>query len=213
MTNTDFERIVKRLQPSLPGMVAKPPFLFCIPLRGVLRGLCFERSSSPRAFYVWVFALPLCVPTKYVNFSLGKRIGVNNRGDWSIDNPNLSEELLLSIRDEAIPFLNSAEPPEKIITLAQMFAKNSKSPYPQQAAAYMLAQTGNYQAAIEAIDRLIKLLVTGAPWEAEIAARADMLKSLLSGDPTAAKEQLAEWETETVRNLGLMETNLVEQKK
>lgn len=206
MTNKDFEKIAKRLQPHLPGMVVRSPILFCTPLGGILRGLCFERSSSLRAFYIWVFALPLCIPTKYVNFSLGRRIGRHNRTIWNVDNPNLEDELLFSIREEAVPFLKSVETPEQIIAVAQMFAENSKSPYAQQAAAYMLARIGNSQAAVGAIDKLIKLLVTGAPWEGEIAARAAILKSLLLSDPIAAKERLTEWEAETVQNLRLMET-------
>jgi HEAT repeat protein len=147
-----------------------------------------------------------------VNFSLGRRIGRDNRTIWNADDPNLDDELLFSIREEAVSFLKSVETPEQIITVAQIFAENSKSPYAQQAAAYMLARIGNSQAAVGSIEKLIKLLVTGAPWEGEIAARARMLKSLLLSDPVAAKERLTEWEAETVQNLGLMETKLAKLK-
>jgi hypothetical protein len=122
--------------------------------------------------------------------------------------PNLNEELLFSVRADGVPFLKDAETPERFIEVAQMLAENSKSPYAQQAAAYILAQIGNTRGAIRAIDQLMKLLITGAAWEGEIAVRAEKLRSLLLSDPVAAKSQLAEWEAESMRNLGLTETKL-----
>jgi predicted ArsR family transcriptional regulator len=43
----------------------------------------------------------------------------------------------------------------------------------------------------------------GISWQAEMGERATQLARKLGVDPQEAKRQLAEWEQETVKNLGL----------
>ena len=68
---------------------------------------------------------------------------------------------------------------------------------------------GEIRAAVDAIDTLLKLVESlrrvnpKLTWELEIAARAQLLKTKLTEDADNAYAQLAAWESETRRNVGL----------
>jgi len=90
VTNKEFADLGKQLLPDLPGFRVQKHMVVKYPLGDVVRGLHFERSSDKRFFYVWVFMLPLFVPTKYLNFTFGERLLRPGPGDrWNADAPNL----------------------------------------------------------------------------------------------------------------------------
>src|SRR5207249_2828862 len=75
MTTKEFIALAKSLMLDLPGFTFKGRLMFIKPVKQVLRGICFEPSAfDKRAFYVNVFALPLCVPTRHLYFNFGKRV-------------------------------------------------------------------------------------------------------------------------------------------
>ncbi len=203
MTNKEFASLAAQLLPHLPDMVVKVPLMICSPVREMVRGLCFERSGSDkRRFYLWVFFMPLCVPSRHVTFDLGRRLGGLEQR-WNTDEPHLTEKLLFSIRAEGLPFLNNLQAPNNAAHFALSVARTNKSAHAQQTGAYMLARSGKVQEAVSSLDELLQLLVGDTSWQAEMASRAQMLKSLLLSDPPLAKKQLLAWEAETLENLGL----------
>lgn len=203
MTNKDFAALGQRVLPSLPDFAIKAPLMLIPPAKHTLRGLCFESHSyEAKLFYVWVFFLPLCVPTKHVGFNLGKRIEGAGGGPWNADAPNLVAELSTALKREALPFLSRIESPRDLAQAAASL-QQSQDPYTQQAIAYALARAGDVNKAVAALDELARLLDAKVPWQLEMAERANALKSQLLSDASGAQKQLEAWEAESVRNLGL----------
>jgi hypothetical protein len=203
MKNKDFGALAQRLLPDVPGFEVKAPLMFIPPLKHTLRGLCFEsHSHDVKLFYVWVFLLPLCVPTKYLGFNLGKRIENPGVGPWNADAPNLLPQLSAALKREAVPFISHVESPRDLAQAAKSLCR-TKDPYTQEAIAYALACAGDAGKAVAELDTLLAMLDTKVPWQLEMVERAQALKAKLLANPAEARGQLEAWENESVKNLGL----------
>jgi len=204
MKNKDFAALSKRLIVSFPDCAVHGPMLVMFPVKFLLRGIYFERSSfDAKSFYVWVFFLPLFIPTNHVNFNLGRRLRVSGGGDrWSTDMQDLLSELAAVIKSEALPFLSGIESPLDIVKAVGKM-QVSQDPYVQQTVAYAWARAGEVVRANEELEKLLRLLDTTVAWQRAISDRATNLKVTLSENPTQAQVLLERWEVETVHNLGL----------
>ena len=204
MKKKDFAALAKRLLPHLAGFTVKGPMLFIQPVKHTLRGIYFEGSSfDARSFYVWMFFMPLCVPTHHVGFNLGRRVrGVGGGDRWNADAPNLLAELGAALKHEALPFLGGIESLHDVAKAATSL-QTSQDPYVQEAIAYALARAGDVEQAAMALDQLVGLLDEKVPWQCEMADRARALKSQIVSNPADVQRQLAAWEAESVHNLGL----------
>jgi len=204
MRKRDLATLVEQLIPHLPRVRVKLPMIAFPPFEELLKGLYFERSGSDvERFYIWVFFMPLCVPAQHVTFNLGRRIGGGDQR-WDFRDPQLVEKIAFSIKNDAFPFLESIQNSHDAARLALSISGATTSPHLQQANAYLLAQSGETNEASKSLDDLLYLLKLDVPWQAEIAARARKLKTLLSS-PKDAESQIRAWEDESVRNLGLEE--------
>jgi hypothetical protein len=205
MTKRQLKALVEQIQQDFSDLQLKLPMAIFPPTVEILKGLYFERSGSDASrFYVWVFFMPLCVPSNHVTFNLGRRIGGTDQR-WDFNDPLLHEKILFAIRAEAIPFLNQAQTPHLASRLAVSIASSGKSPYPLQASAYLLARSGEAAAAVNSLETLLSALKTDVSWQAEMASRAENLRSLLITNPDQALLQLKEWELETKQNLKIDE--------
>jgi hypothetical protein len=204
MKKKDFAALAKRLLPHLVGFTVKGPMLFIQPLKHTLRGIYFEGSSfDARSFYVWMFFMPLCVPTHHIGFNLGRRIrGVGGGDRWNADAPNLLAELGAALKREALPFLGGIASLQDVAKAATAL-QTSHDPYVQEAIAYALARTGEIEQAAMALDQLIGLLDAKVPWQCEMADRARTLKSQMVSNPADVQRQLEAWEAENIHTLGL----------
>jgi len=199
MRTKDFNSLTTALMKDLPGFRVKGSLMFIPPCKHLLRGIYFEPSAADgRSFYVWVFVLPLFVPTEHLYFNLGKRIG----SGWNADSPDLLIELCEAIKREALPFLNSMG---TLKGLTETPIENSPDIRAQQAIAYGLAITGDIEQALIALDLLILSLDVEFPWQQAIKDKAQELSSMLKQDPSLALRCLQTWEAETIRNLKLEE--------
>jgi hypothetical protein len=199
--------LVEQLNPHLPEVRVKLPMIVFPPFREILKALYFEHSVSDKdRFYLWVFFIPLCVPTQHVTLSLGRRIGGKDQR-WDFKDPRLVEKIALSIKSDALPFLKCVQEPHEAARFALSVGGAAKSPFAQQANAYLLVQAGETNEAFKSLDELLDLLNVAeefdVPWPREMVARAQRLKALLHKIPAAAVAQLQDWESESVHNLGL----------
>jgi hypothetical protein len=124
---------------------------------------------------------------------------------WNIVDPLLTEKVLAALRNEAFPFLSSAQTMRMAAQAALQFA-SARNPFPQQANAYLLARCGAVSEAVASLNTLLSSLSSASPkieWPETMAMRARYLMSLLLDSPVQAKAQLETWEAETTRNLGL----------
>ena len=201
MRAKEFIELEKRLLRSLPaGLAIKERMCFISPVRGTLRGFYFDPSRFDRkAFYVYMFFLPLCAPLTDIHLTFGHRIG----GSWKVDEPGCEEELTRRMQDE-MAFLRDLETPRDVARALEPFASLG-NPHCREAFAYSLIQAGDGKAAARALSSLLAGIDTTAPWQPEIASRVSGMQGKLSRRIQEAQEQLSQWESESIQNLGLAE--------
>lgn len=206
MKTKEFTALVRKLLPNLPGFTVKGQIAFKYPLRDILQGLYFEGSSfDTHSFYIWVFLLPLCIPTKHVSFNIGFRVHKLDKGDrWDISDPQLITELTQALQEQAMPFLQNDKSPSSIIEIARSFKKES-DPYVQQAIAYMAISAGNIRDGHEELNKLCHMLDSQIPWQKVMLSRAQYLQGVLLTDFAKAQNQLSLWTAESIIALGLEE--------
>ena len=204
MRYRDFEALGKGLLPYLPGFVAKGPLTFASPIGVTLRGLCFEGSSfDASSFYIWVFFMPLCVPSDTLNFNQGKRLRRGGGDRWSADAPDIKVALAKAVQEQAVPFFNLLDTPTKVANVLRGDVAESPTLHTRQAYAYVLARIGDTAAALEVLDQLQESVDPSVPWQFKMKERAALLREKILEGPEATSAQLAMWETETIKNLRL----------
>jgi hypothetical protein len=202
MKTKEFIAIEKSLLTDLPGFAIKGSMMVMCPVKHVLRGFCFEGSDFDKtSFYVYFFALPLCVPTKHLYFNFGDRLRSDGGDNWNVNDPNLLAKLGAAIRREAMPFLSRAESLLGFVEIARSFSY--ANPHTPMAIAFTLARAGRINEAISVLDQLLPQLNLKVAWQSEIADQAKALKAKLVANPSEAQQQLEAWEAESARNLGL----------
>lgn len=206
MRTKDFVALEKRLLPKLANFTIKGPLLFIVPIGHTLRGFHFEGSSFDKeSFYVDAFFMPLYVPSQHVHFTFGRRLRDRGGDRWSTGDVGFEAVLEAAVQKE-VPFLAGLN---TALDVANALKPLGSNPHCHEAFAYTLAQAGEIRGAVDAIDTLLALVESlkrvnpKLTWELEIAERAQSLKAKLTANPDAASAQLAAWESETIRNLGL----------
>jgi hypothetical protein len=204
MTTKEFVALEKDLLPSFAGFAIKGSLMFLPPVEHTLRGFSFEGSAFDKAsFYVTAFFMALCVPRKHLIFNFGERLRERGGDRWAIKGPNFKTSLESAMKKE-VPLLERLKTPQDIVEVA-IQRGHPKDPYRQETIGYMLALAGQIEPAVRALEHLLAMLDTKVQWQHEMTARAQLLKTDLLEDPKKAKERLATWEAESIRNLGLQE--------
>jgi hypothetical protein len=206
LKSKDFAQLAKQLLPDFPGFAVLGPLMYMRPIGHTLRGFCFESHSyEAKLFYVWVFFLPLFVPTKHIGFSLGNRIAGRDGERWSADAPNVVSDLRFALQRDGLPFLRGLGSAREVAYAAEGLGR-SQSLHVQQAIAYALAYVGAREEAGKALDRVISMVDDAVPWQRDIGNRAVDLKVKASTNPVEAMRQLDAWKAESLRDLKLKES-------
>jgi len=208
MKKKHVEKLWKGLLPHLSGYSCKGSLLTSQPTKHILRGFyCEDSSFDPTVFCLYVFFLPLYVPTTHLAFYFGKRLE-DARGCekwWNVNEPSLSQELLQAITTQGSTFLLGTETPSGLVQVAQQRYGASRDPYVWQAIAFSLIMEHRHADALVALDYLLNLLNPDISWQQELIERTHHLKQSMTVDPQSARQLLAEWELDTRRNLQLDE--------
>ncbi|HEX3105274.1 MAG TPA: hypothetical protein VHQ22_12565 [Terriglobales bacterium] len=197
----------KRFLHNLPNFIIKGPLLFIAPIEHTLKGFHFDGSNfDKKSFYVNVFFMPLYKPSQHIYLTFGRRLGDGGGDRWSTDEVGFETRLEAAMQKE-LPFLAGLKTALNVADALKPFLGNN--PHCHEAFSYALAKAGEIRSAVDAIDTLLKLIESlkhanpKLTWELEIAERANLLKTKLTGNADIADAQLALWESETLRNLGL----------
>jgi hypothetical protein len=164
---------------------------------GLLRGLYFEESGLDKeGFYVWVFALPLFIPTSHVSFTFGERLAKGKR--WKLDKELSGLDEV--IRTEAVPFLGNTESVTEFIKLAEKL--NGSDPYVLQALAYSYLKLSRQSEALKAIDSLLATLelLQAKDWAKKMKVEVLDLKTRVLRKGSVEKN-LLDWEMFSKENL------------
>jgi hypothetical protein len=202
MKTKQFVAIQTKLLPELPGFAIKGNMLLMCPVEEILRGIYFEGSDFDQSsFYVNVFALPLCVPTKHLYFNFGNRLRIAGADRWNATVPKELAELGTVIRRDAVPFLLRTESLLGFVEVAK--SSSSVNPHTPMAIAFSLARAGRTDEAAIVLDQLLPQLDLKVAWQREIADQVTALRAKLAANPSEALQQLEAWKAQSVRNLGL----------
>lgn len=186
---------------ALPGLEAKGRCLVVRPLRSILRAVYFDNASDPDRLYVQVLAQPLFVPAESIQFNCGWRLGGGSHL-WNLGSETERNQLVQSLREEALPFLEGFADPAGFVRSARRLGYE-KDAYVRQAIAYALARSEDWVAARAELNAFAaEFDSTSIAWKAALAARARGLQRLIEESPSAARAQLDRWENETAKHLG-----------
>jgi hypothetical protein len=205
MKQKQFESLCRKFLPSLPGFACNGWLLF-MPPDHLLRGFCCDGSGFDRtAFTVYVFALPLYVPTTHVHFLFGHRLKDDRGCDiwWDINDSKCAEDLLARIQRQGIPFLDRIDSPARLAEIAKELPA-VQAPRKWETIAYSSLMMDDYAVTRDSLDRLLAMLDTTVPWQAEMMERGVQLKQKLCNDRSEAKQLLEQWERDSLRSLGLL---------
>src|SRR5262249_29297767 len=153
-------------------------------------------------FTVYVFVLPLYVPTRHLYFLFGRRLK-DDRGCeiwWDLNDAKSAEDLLARVQAQDIPLLNRIDSPARLLGIAQELPATQEV-YKWETVAYSLLMVDDYAGARDSLDHLLAGPDTAIPWHAEMMERALHLKQELSTDERRAKRLLEQWEQVSMRNL------------
>ena len=202
MTTKEFISLEKSLLQDLEGFSIKGSLMFRSPVGRILQGVSFEGSSFDKtSFYVNVFAMPLCVPADHLFLNFGSRVRHVGGGDrWCITKPGVVAELTAMLKRNAIPFFSKTE---SLLDFAEVAKSFSGNPHTTKAIAFTLARAGKTSQAIELLSQLPNQVDFSIPWQREIGDLCMLLEAKLRQNPTDAQQQLAAWEVDTTRALGL----------
>lgn len=203
----EFIVIEKKLLPHLPGFAMKGTLLFIPPVDDFLRGIEFDVHRDGH-FYVHVFYMPLFVPQKGIHFThVFFRLRRKNGGVWYADDPNLLEDLLEAIRNDALPYLDSISTLRGVLEFRR---SDIMSDWPRvnshclEEFAYLLIKNGEYSAALQTFENWKKIRAEDdRPWVLEQRNRAQLIEDKLRQSPEAALAQLEEWKAGTIAKLRL----------
>jgi hypothetical protein len=186
----------------LEGFVLKGRLLFQPPLDRLLRGIFFDSSGDPRAFYPTSFVMPLCVPTNHIYFTFGDRLRTTTGGDgWRTDMPDLAAELGAALKGSAV-FLSGIDSLPAFVAYAESRARTERN---LEGIGYALAREGQASQAIAVFDELLDKLDMSVGWHRELSGRISDLRRTLVESLEEALSKLASSESETIQCLGLDE--------
>lgn len=210
MKSQRLEALVRgRLLQDLPGFAAKRKLVFRTPVGPVLGGFCFDDSSfNADLAYVWVFVLPLYVPTKHLTLTFGHRLE-NKQGlfrtsqSWTLAEPvdeREVEALRSAMVKQGLPFLNQLESPQKLIENLRAATKLRSSIFVEQAIAFSLARMGAVDLAKRKLKSVSEAVKPTDSWQ-HVKDSSDQLSEAI--DRGDHQGQLDEWTDDVIKNLRL----------
>jgi hypothetical protein len=126
-----------------------------------------ESSSTADHFYIEAFVLPLFVPTAYLYFSYGFRIG--NTG-WDA----VSGDLVAAIK-EALPRLEALASPAALVELASNITLNVRHAELRLCAGLIMDDGHLFESSRKAIEQWVASIA----WEDEVIARSRALLAIV----------------------------------
>ncbi len=198
MKAREHRQLYTAIQRIVPDLVVHKEMAIVEPRNRILRGVAIENSSSSDQCYVWMFVQPLFEPPPFqLAFGLGERLR-HGSALWRVSD---ADELAHKVATEGVTFWSPASTPEGLASWS--FLDGSVYEYAMRAKALALIACRAWRPAVEELTRALGLLAGGQGWRADMAQKLDALKTFVERDPEGAHAQLAQWEAENVRTLGL----------
>lgn len=169
--------------------------LYLDPVGWVVQGLVPEESADdPSSFYLWLFRMPLYVPSDVIDLSWSERFG---GGSTRFD---LSSDSARRAVSEAAAIVEKEMDRSDIVLDPPGGADNVRM---QEARAYGLLLQGRDEAAVEVLGRVLRYQPK-YEWEEELISRSEEMKRhLVEGQRDEALNSLEKWRDETMAALGI----------
>ena len=114
MKGRNVQRLLERcILPFLPNYKVHGSLVYALPVDCLLRAFKFESSAfKDSEFNVQYFAMPLYVPTEYLYFTFGARVGQGV--SWDVDRGDVAQ-IMANVREYlervGLPFLQGVRTP------------------------------------------------------------------------------------------------------
>jgi hypothetical protein len=179
------------------GFIYRGHLIYHRQLEYILRGFCFEDSAfETNSFNLYVFVQPLFIPSTYLWFNFGIRLGqLSSKGNdfwWTITPDNeadIMSEVIGLMKGPGLKFLENIQNPGDLNKFYETkLIKTPRDYTAHEALAYALVITQEYKAARKSLLRLEKLLkgeIENNPhinWLADILRRVSVVNELISQD-------------------------------
>ena len=173
-----------------------------VPVQDVLCGLSLDpTTSSPSAYYVNVFVLPLYAPTMVLTLNAGWRLGGGSR-TWAFDDESKFYQLLSAINVEAVPFLRRFSTPSAVIDLPT-YLKKERDPIVMEMRFLSQLWLGEFAAARQMAETLRLMLTAAVTWQRRMADRVALLTNTAEREPENVRPILEAWKRDTRQALRL----------
>ncbi len=177
----------------------------------LLRALALESSDfSPTKFSLTAFVLPLYVPTRYLYFTFGDRLGrMSGEGEkwWDALDPEWELDVVLHVRREAMPFFDRVGDPSALFAYidSELEMQAQSDPRIAEVSAYSLLLSKRWE---EAQSEIANAKAVAAKWSHEMWARevAERLNSVIrdiSADRDQVIAKFREWRRQNYEVLKL----------
>jgi hypothetical protein len=212
--------LIKDIAQGLPGFRVKGRLLFFDPVRYLLRGLSFGSSAYTKdLFYPSVFVQPLYLPVDYIFLTFGDRLRAGDHQEGWEFTPEIAnevrEDVLNSIRQQALPFLDTIKEPIDLALACETYPQPSATRFSwptddinvMESAAYSWLVAGNARKCLEWLNRINRKSTTDPDdraWAQELYARAKKHSDMLEkGREIEVRDQLDVWTKNCAKALGL----------
>jgi|GEM_PF-2646671 len=206
MRKTQFEGLVQKLLPRLPGYSVSGWLLHRSPADGVLLGFCCDPSGiDPDHFALVAFALPLFMPLPggfHLNFGRRLRDGEGREIRWNRHGADLDTSLPPAIQRADADFFHHHLAQGDPATLLRSLGE-STDPYLSEALAFCHARAGRPFPARQAIRALSRSRDPSIHWHNAMATRLATLDTLLDADPMELAPRMKQWVESNQSDLGL----------
>jgi hypothetical protein len=205
---------------------------FAMPMNHLWRGFSFQKSSGVPMWYVWYNVLPLYMPLDGMQIGLGGRVSFDNKQftEWFARNIDDKLERPVPATNFVDCWVLEENQMDEAVTLLISALKTAKSKYidpfqtPLDVAkngpevfgaeswnrielyAYSFIYAEEFGPALSMLDSLLRRIhekLGFVEQKSFLQIRVERVLELLRHEPSAAKQQLVEWEQNSIRLLKL----------
>lgn len=191
-------KYAKALRPSL--VLKGTVYALDTPFNHVVRGICLDRSSLSKHYYVSVFHYFPVVPIHFMYLSHGHRLGPNNNSLFTDQTENDIRYFEEQILKDAIPFIDKRIEFNQALDLMVKYTKGKEFKNNLEQCAYGLALAGDYKSSLKYIDKIISSTDPNdrREWVRNDLKNIEKLKEAINEGHDAAQKLLLENEQQSL---------------
>lgn len=176
----------------------------------LLQAMAVESSGfSATKFCLWAFVLPLYIPTTYIHYTYGARLGaLGGRSEiwWDTTDPNWQEDATRKVSEEARPFFDTTRGPTGLSKYIETHLADQMDTDLRviEVLGYSRALAGDLRSATAAVTKAKRSAQRlTMPWAKDVLTRLDAYEHAALQGEDEVRMLLATWRESSIRKLHL----------